>query len=81
VNSGNPPARGELPDDHIKLLLQSTSVVRFANSFVDRYKASKNFVLVAMYFTRDAKVHHYLIYQEPPVRDHAQDTVRHSALM
>jgi hypothetical protein len=64
VNSGRPPAGEGRPLDHIRLLLQGIAVVRFANGFVDHYKGSKTFVLVAIYMTYTAKAHCHIMYQK-----------------
>jgi hypothetical protein len=86
VDSGDPlPADEQLPGEHIRLLLQGAAAVRFANNFVDRYKDSKTFVLVTIYFTRDAKAHRHIMYQEPRERpvlpgENVQDTVHSAAL-
>jgi hypothetical protein len=65
VNSGRPPAGEGWPEDHIRLLLQSIAVVRFANGFVDRYKGLKTFILVAIYMSRSAKAFCHIMYQRP----------------
>ena len=61
VNS-NPPG-GEAVDHH-RLIIQGASVVRFANSFLDAYKAEKDFIFVAIFFTGTAEAVRYLLYQK-----------------
>jgi len=46
VNSGT---KRDCPEDLVQMLLSGAAIVRFANKFLDRFKADKNFVLFAIY--------------------------------
>lgn len=61
VNSG---PKKEWPEDLVRMLLSGAAVVRFANKFLDRFKAAKNFVLFAIYIWDDGKVNWYSLFQE-----------------
>jgi len=45
----------DCPEDLVRMLLSSAAIVRFANKFLDRFKAAKNFVLFAIYTWEMAK--------------------------
>ena len=68
VNS-NP--KTDRPEDLVRMLVTGAAVVRFANKFVDRFMANKNFVLCAMYIWDSGKVTRYSLFQDsygPEVR-------------
>jgi len=43
------------PEDLVRMLLSGAAIIRFANKFLDRFKAAKNFVLFAYIFGKMAK--------------------------
>jgi hypothetical protein len=47
------------------MLLMGAVVVRLANKFLDSFKESKKFVLIAIYIWSDAKVSRFSLFQEP----------------
>jgi hypothetical protein len=49
----------------VRMLLSGATVVRFANKFLDRFMAAKDFVLFAIYIWDDGRVTRYSLYQEP----------------
>ncbi|KAL5522875.1 hypothetical protein ACEPAF_1142 [Sanghuangporus sanghuang] len=59
VQSGDHKA--EWPEDLVGMLLQGSSIVRFANMMLDA--SEKKFVLVCTYFWRDWHVSRYLLFQ------------------
>ena len=61
----NSKPQTERPEDLIRMLLAGASVVRFANGFLDRFRAEKNFVLFAIYIWKAGKVSRYSLFQEP----------------
>jgi hypothetical protein len=46
------------------MLLTGAAIVRFANAFLDRFKANKNFVLCAIYIWVNGQVTRFLLFQE-----------------
>ena len=54
----------EWPEDLIRMLLMGGAIVRFANLFLDRFKAKENFVLFAVYVWETGEVTHYSLFQE-----------------
>lgn len=52
------------PKDLVRMLLQGSSIVRFANTLLDAFKYKKNFVLVCTYFWYDWDVSRYLLFQK-----------------
>jgi hypothetical protein len=63
VNSAKARLDRSLTEDHVRLLLQSAVIVRFANKFLDSYKVKKNFVLVVVYIGSDGMATYYLLFQ------------------
>jgi hypothetical protein len=53
----------DMQPDCIRMLLQSSAVVRFANMFLDAFKLKKNFVLVAIYINDRGGVFLYTLFQ------------------
>lgn len=51
------------PEDLIRMLLMGGTVVRFANSYLDRFREEENFVLFAMYIWETGEVSHYSLFQ------------------
>ena len=51
------------------MFLSGAAIVRFANKFLDRFKADKNFVLFAIYIWEDSKVSSYSLFQQPNGRE------------
>jgi hypothetical protein len=64
VNSVSAP-RTSLPSDLTRMLLCSAAVVRFANKFLDKYTANRDFVLLAMYIWDNGTTSRYSVYQKP----------------
>jgi hypothetical protein len=52
------------PEDLVRMLLTGAAIVRFANGFLDRFKATKNFVLCAIYVWENGRVTRYSLFQE-----------------
>ena len=52
------------PKDLVRMLLQGSSIVRFANMLLDAFKDKKNFVLVCTYYWCDWDVSRYLLFQK-----------------
>jgi hypothetical protein len=52
------------PEDLVRMLLTGAAIVRFANAFLDRFKANKNFVLCAIYLWVNGQVTRFLLFQE-----------------
>ena len=52
------------PEDLVRMLLCGASVVRFANKFLKKFIAAKDFVLFAIYIWENGKVSRYSLYQE-----------------
>jgi hypothetical protein len=50
--------------DHIRMLLQAASVVRFANQHLEKYRTDKSYVLMAAYIDSDGEVHRYIMFQD-----------------
>jgi hypothetical protein len=46
------------------MLLEGAAIVRFANSFLDEFKA-KNFVLAAIFIWADGQATPYTLFQQP----------------
>ena len=61
----NSKPRADYPEDLIRMLVLGAAIVRFANKFLDDFKAKKNFVLFAMYIWDNAEVTRYSLFQEP----------------
>ncbi len=59
----NSEPKKNYPSDLVWMLLSGASVVRFANKFLDGFKAAKNFVLFAIYIWEDGKVGRYSLFQ------------------
>ncbi|KAH9993369.1 hypothetical protein BJV77DRAFT_362148 [Russula vinacea] len=69
----NSNTKTDRPEDLVRMLVTGAAVVRFANKFVDRFMANKNFVLCAMYIWDSGKVTRYSLFQDsygPEVRCH-----------
>jgi hypothetical protein len=47
------------------MLLMGAAVVRFANTFLDKFMEAKDFVLFAMYIWDDGRVTRYSLFQGP----------------
>jgi hypothetical protein len=66
VNSNPSKERPEeRPEDLVRMLLTGAAIVRFANGFLNRFMATKDFVLCAIYIWEDGEVSRYSLYQEP----------------
>ena len=65
----NSKPRSEWPEDLIRMLLTGAAVVRFANSYLDKFKAAKNFVLFAIYIWDDGEVTRFSLFQKPNNRE------------
>ena len=61
VNS-NP--RQTWPEDLVRMLLTGAAVVRIANRLLDRFMATKNYVLCAIYVWDNGEVTRYSLFQE-----------------
>ncbi len=66
VNSGT---KNLWPENLVWMLLSGAAVVRFANKFLGKFKAAKNFVLFAIYIWEDGKVYRYSLFQQPNGRE------------
>ena len=58
------------------MLLQATSIIKFANTFLDKYKSNKNFILIAIYISNDGKAERYIMYQDMTVDPDLEDVPR-----
>jgi hypothetical protein len=76
VHSGPFHAQPFQPDC-IRMLLQGSAVVRFANTFIEAFKPEKNFVLVAIYIDNQGEVKFYIIFQDRDYRDTNDLTSKH----
>ena len=63
-------------ENFIRLMLQGASIVRFANTKLDAYKAQKDFVSVAIYIDNSGKVDRYLLYQDEKIDSDNPENVR-----
>jgi|HubBroStandDraft_5_1064220.scaffolds.fasta_scaffold136353_2 hypothetical protein len=61
----NSKPRKEWPEDLVRMLLSGATVVRFANRYLDGFKADKNFVLFALYIWDNGEVYCYSLFQVP----------------
>ncbi|SRR6266403_2602210 len=61
----NSKPKKDWPEDLVRMLLSGATIIRFANKFLDRFKAAKNFVLFAIYIWEDGKVSRYSLFQKP----------------
>jgi hypothetical protein len=52
----NSKPKKDRPEDLVQMLLTGAAIVRFANRFLDRFRATKNFVLCAMYVWNSGEV-------------------------
>ncbi|KIY53172.1 hypothetical protein FISHEDRAFT_69034 [Fistulina hepatica ATCC 64428] len=59
----NSAASTQWPQDLIRMLLEGSAIVRFANGFVDAFKLKKNFILVAFYIRGQGEVNRFLLFQ------------------
>jgi hypothetical protein len=69
VEVNSKPKKDDRPEDMIRMLLMGAAVVRFANRFLNRFKAEKNFVLFAMYVWDTGKVTRFSLFQESDRRE------------
>jgi len=51
-------------DDKYRLLLQAASVVRFANTHLEKYQKDKNFYLVTVYIDKSGQALRRIVYQD-----------------
>jgi hypothetical protein len=65
----NSKPKTERPEDLVRMLLAGATVVRFANEFVDKFKAAKNFVLFTIYIWGYGEVTRFSLFQEPNNRE------------
>ncbi len=65
----NSKSKKERPEDLVRTLLVGAAVVRFANEFVDKFKAVRNFVLFAINIWDYGGVTHFSLFQEPNNRE------------
>jgi len=67
---------GQVPYNQYQMLLQATSIIKFANTFLDKYKSNKNFILIAIYISNDGKAERYIMYQDMTVDPDLEDVPR-----
>lgn len=60
----NSKPRKDMPEDLVRMLLMGAAIVRFANRFLDRFMADKNFVLCALYVWDAGEVTRCSLFQE-----------------
>jgi hypothetical protein len=60
----NSKPKKDRPEDLVRMLLTGAAIVRFANGFLDRFMATKNFVLCAISVWDSGEVSRYSLYQE-----------------
>jgi hypothetical protein len=53
-----------MPEDLVRMLLMGAAIVRFANRFLDRFMADKNFVLCALYVWDGGEATRCSLFQE-----------------
>ena len=63
VDVQSTPANEE-PPEQTRMLLEGAAIVRFANTFLDAFKAKKDFILVAVFVWDDGTVFRYSLFQQ-----------------
>ncbi len=60
----NSTQSGQARHDQHQMLLQATSIIKFANTFLDRYKSNNDFILMAIYISIEGEAERYIMYQD-----------------
>jgi hypothetical protein len=60
----NSKPKKDRPEDLVRMFVTGAAIVRFANGFLDRFMATKNFVLCAISVWDSGEVIRYSLYQE-----------------
>jgi hypothetical protein len=63
----NSTQSGQAPHDQYRMLLQATFIIKFANTFLDKNKSNKNFILMAIYISIDGEAERYIMYQDKTI--------------
>jgi hypothetical protein len=61
----NSTSTREWPKDLVRMLTTGAFIVRFANQFLNAFKAERNFVLCAFFIWDDGNAVRYTLYQKP----------------